>query len=87
MAVAHSLTAECCVFLNDKGEMVSFHRYDLGLVLLMLGDEHVQQNVAFFLLVQYGALDHLCDSFCYLEMPGSSEFTIGSHWATGQWGL
>lgn len=88
MAVAQALIAECCVLLNLRGQMVPFsHRCELGLVLLTLGEEHAQSEGSLFLLAQQGAMDHLSDSFCCLEIPGSSEFNTGFHWATGQWGL
>jgi hypothetical protein len=56
----------------------------MGLVLLMLGDEHMQSEGSLFLLAQHGAMEHLSDSFSCLEIPGSSKLNVGSHWVTGQ---
>lgn len=65
--------AEASVYLKLGGEVGSFsHRCEQGCQ---------------FLLSQEEIVDHISDSFWSLEIPGSSEFNIGSHWDTGQCGL
>lgn len=77
MAVARALIAACCVLLYLRGQTVRLsHRCELGLGLRTLGEEHIRSEGSLFLLAQQGAMDHLSDSFCCLEISGPSEFNM-----------
>ena len=88
VAVAHSLRAECCVFLNQRGVIVSFfHRYEWGLVLISCWEMSMfNQKVAFFFWPNMEPWI-TCLILSAAWKCQTLEFNIGSHWATGQWGL